>query len=136
MSIVGILFMSNKLKNKAITIYNDNPGAAGAIRTKAPRLYRLDLQYLIRYLAALAVSKKFYFWGVHYTVKDGNEMKIADQLSRFNFDKNDITDNIPIINCASIVNLIFEDLLKHPKNLPKKNDLSYSFRREYNITQR
>ena len=133
MSIVGVLFMSNKLKNKTITIYNDNPGAAGAIRTKAPRLYRLDLQYLIRYLAALAVSKKFYFWGIHYTVKDGNEMKIADQLSRFNFKKNNIEDNIPIINCATVVNLLLEDLLNHPKNLEKNNTLSYNIRKEYNI---
>ena len=133
MSIVGVLFMSNKLKNKAITIYNDNPGAAGAIRTKAPRLYRLDLQFLIRFLATLAVNDKFYFWGIHYTVKDGGEMKIADQLSRFEFNKNNVRDNIPVINCTALVDVLFKELLKHPLNLPKHAILNDNIRREYGI---
>ena len=133
MSIVGIILMLPKLKNKSITIYNDNPGAAGAIRTKAPRLYRLDLQFLIRYLAKLAVENKFYFWGYHFTVKDGKEMIIADQLSRFTFNKENVTDKIAMTNCKNVVNRLLLDLAKQPLNIPKKHDINEDVRSEYNI---
>ena len=133
MSIVGVVLFSNKLKNKAITIYNDNPAAAGAIRTKAPKLYRLDLQFLIRYLATLAVSNKFYFWGIHFTVKDGEKMKIADELSRFTFKKENVKDKINITDCTAIVNDLLNQLAKHPLNLPKRVDINDDIRYEYNI---
>ena len=133
MSIVGVTLAIPYIKNKAITIYNDNPGAAGAIRTKAPKLYRVDLQFLIRHLASLAVKNKFYFWGYHFTVKDGNEMKIADQLSRYTFEKQSIKDNVTITDCSTIVDRILKDLCQHPKNLPKQFDMNVNIRAQYGL---
>ena len=132
MSIVGVLLLIPDLKNKAVTIYNDNCSAAAAIRTKAPRLYRLDMQYLVRFLATLAVNNKFYFWGIHFTIKDGVEMKIADQLSRFTY-KKDTSNTTSIINCTKIVNVLFRGLLNHPKNLAKNVELGEDIRREYKL---
>ena len=133
MSIVGIVVILPKLKNKSISIYNDNPTAAGAIRTKAPRLYRLDLQFLVRKLATLAVENKFYFWGIHYTVKDGDAMKLADDLSRFQASARFKTRNVPEINITKIVNKFMIELKNHPLNLPQKIDISDDIREEYNI---
>ena len=133
MSIVGVLLLVPNLKNKAVTIHNDNCGAAGAIRTKAPKLYRLDMQFLIRFLATLAVENKFYFWGIHFTVKHGTEMQIADQLSRFTFCNNNNNNVTNIINCANIVDILFKGLLNHPKNLNKKVELGNDVRQEYNL---
>ena len=133
MSVVGVILAAPYIKNSAITIYNDNPGAAGAIRTKAPKLYRLDLQFLIRHLAFLAVKNKFYFWGLHFTVKDGKEMKIADDLSRFTFDISECKDNIPVIDCRKIVNNLLDGLNKHPLNLPKKFDVNINIRKQFGL---
>ena len=132
MSIVGVLLIIPELKNKAVTIYNDNCGAAAAIRTKAPRLYRLDMQYLVRFLATLAVKNKFYFWGIHFTIKDGDEMKIADQLSRFTYKKEN-SNSTNTINCANIVNVLFKGLLNHPKNLAKNVEIGNDIRKEYRL---
>ena len=68
------------LSGKAVTLYNDNAAAAAAIATKAPALWRSDLQYLIREIAKLAIHYKFYFWGIHV---NGKKNDIADALSRF-----------------------------------------------------
>ena len=133
MSIVGVTLATPYITNKTITIYNDNPGAAGAIRTKAPKLYRIDLQFLIRHLATLAVKNKFYFWGLHFTVKDGNEMKIADQISRFTFKKENVKDNVTMTNCTSIVNDLLKEVLKQPLNLPKKFDMSCNARAQFGL---
>lgn len=133
MSIVGVTLMLPHLKNKSITIYNDNPIAAGAIRTKAPRLYRLDLQFLIRRLATMAAKSKFYFWGIHYTVKDGIEMQLADDLSRFQARARYHTRHVPELNGYAIVNELLAKLEKHPLNLQKKVDIPEEARREYSL---
>ena len=133
MSIVGVIVMLPKLKNKAISIFNDNPIAAGAIRTKAPRLYRLDLQFLIRKLATLAVENKFYFWGIHYTVKNGPAMQLADDLSRFQARARYKTRHVPEVNIVDIVNKLLDGLARHPLNLPKKVDINDDIRSQYGL---
>lgn len=133
LSIVGIIICLDKLKNKCITIYNDNPAAAGAIRTKAPKLHRLDMQYLIRKLALLAIKNKFYFWGIHYTVKNGAPMKIADDLSRFASNVGNTMKKVPFVNAIPIVNELLLMLKKAPKNLPSKIDITRNRRCQYGL---
>ena len=117
-SIVAVKLWLDELKGKSVAIYNDNPGAAGAIISKAPRLHRLDMQYLTRELAKLAVEKKFYFWGVKVDGKDNND---ADSLSRFKDDvKHKLATNELSNECQekvkSIVNYYMRGLMKHPLN--------------------
>ena len=47
MAVVAIKTILPQLHNQSVSIFNDNPGAAGAIRNKAPPLCRMDLQALI-----------------------------------------------------------------------------------------
>ena len=133
-TLIAVTLWSKYFTNKSVTLYNDNPGAASAIRTKAPRLHRLDMQFLIRDLAQLAVNNKFYFWGLHITQKEDTKMSLADNLSRF-FSKN--TDLIDLIddsaNALIICNNILKILGNLPSNLPKNRDISVIIRREYNI---
>ena len=70
----------DQLAGKAVTIYNDNPAAASALITKAPPLYRTDLQCVIRDIALKAMTQRFMFWGVKI---DGKVNDYADVLSRF-----------------------------------------------------
>ena len=69
-----------QLSGKAVTVYNDNPAAASALITKAPPLYRTDLQCIIRDIALKAMMQRFMFWGVKI---DGKVNDYADALSRF-----------------------------------------------------
>ena len=133
LSLVGIELLLPQLHNHTVTIYNDNPTAAGAIRTKAPRLHRLDLQYLIRRLASLAVKHKFYFWGIHYTVKDGAPMQLADDLSRYHPAATSQTSKYPKRDAIKVVDHILRELCWRPLNLPKTVDLSNNRRREYSL---
>lgn len=136
-SIVAIRLWSHLFTNKSVTIHNDNPGAASAIRTKAPRLYRLDMQYLIRSLASEAVCNKFYFWGLHTTRENDDNMDLADGLSRFipdpkfSIEKNNLIDDSSdaLKICINLLN----ELLDIPSNLPKNRDISNLIRKEYNI---
>ena len=57
-----------------------NPAAASALISKAPPLYRTDLQCIIRDIALMAMSHRFMFWGVKI---DGKVNDYADALSRF-----------------------------------------------------
>ena len=133
LSIVGVSIIQHKLKHKCVTIYNDNPAAAGAIRTKAPKLYRLDMQCLVRQLASLAVHNKFYFWGIHYTIKDGHPMQIADDLSRFESSIKDTMKNVTFVDALPIVNKLLLKLKTAPLNLPSKIDISRNRRCQYGI---
>ena len=63
-SLVALKLFAPQLTGKSVTIYNDNPGAAHAIISKAPRLHRQDLQFMIREIAKLSIEYNFYFWGV------------------------------------------------------------------------
>ena len=76
MSVAAVRLIHKFVTSKTITIYNDNPGAAAALRTKAPPLGRNDMQ-------ALIYDNKFYWWGIHRVVKESSDMRIADKLSRF-----------------------------------------------------
>ena len=58
MSVAAVRLIRQFVKNKTIIIYNDNPGAAAALRIKAPPLGKNDLQALIESLANLAYDKK------------------------------------------------------------------------------
>ena len=64
----------------SVSFYNDNPAAAGAIRTKRASLGLFDMNYLIRTFATIAWTHEFMFWGIKV---DGSENTTADQLSRF-----------------------------------------------------
>ena len=79
-ALIAVKLWAPRLTGACIALYNDNPGAAGAIITKAPPLHRLDMQYMIRELAYLATIYKFYFWGIKI---NGDENDKADALSRF-----------------------------------------------------
>ena len=61
MSLAAVHMIKPWLKNKTVTLYNDNPGATAALRTKAPPLNRMDLQCLVLELASLAYEQKFYW---------------------------------------------------------------------------
>ena len=132
-SVVGIVACRNWLKNKSISIYNDNPTAAGALKTKAPPLYRLDLQFLVLKLATITAESKLYFWGIHYTVKDGEPMVLADQLSRLNKAADKVFQNIPCVNVIDIVNTLLKELMRTPLNLPSKCDFTRERRVQYGI---
>ena len=92
----------------------------------------MDLQYLIRYLASSAVHNKFYFWGIHYTVKNGKPMRLADCLSRFLNDDSDFK-NVKYINAIPIVNELLRDLIKYPRNLPSNIDISQQMRAAFGL---
>ena len=134
-SLIAIKLWINLFSHKCVTIYNDNPGASGSIVTRAPKLYRLDMQYLIRTLALLAVKNKFYFFGVWCIDAHSANMKIADGLSRFYNDdycnplKNDI-----ILESSNLVINIANDLIsgiaKQPPNLPKHVEIPKEYRQE------
>ena len=131
MSVVAIYIIRKSLKNLSVSIFNDNPGAAGAIRSKAPPLFRLDLQVLTRFLATLAFDNKFYFWGIHKTVAESDEMKVADALSRYNpvgFSGEAIQCNI-VREC----NILLDLLWKEPLNLPSSVDISADRRAEFGL---
>ena len=131
MSVAAVKMIADKAKNLAISIYNDNPGAAGALKSKAPPLGRLDLQALISELATMAYDNKFYWWGIHKTVKESKNMVFADQLSRFKA----VDLNKDAINCSikKECNELLDVLFEAPRNLPKQQDLSTDVRQMYNI---
>ena len=131
MSLVAVRLVAAKARNKCISIYNDNPAAAAAIRTKAPRLFRLDLQYLTEELATLASTNKFYFWGIHSIKKDSKEMDTADKLSRFmpvDFPQDAVKREI-----AGLCDEYFEGLWETPRNLPNKKDIGTDRRRMFGL---
>ena len=135
-TVIACQLWGRNFTNQAITIYNDNPGAAGAIRTKAPRLHRLDMQCLIRSLATNALKNKYYFWGIHCTKDKDPNMNLADGLSRFSPDKlfsfkenNWTNDNA---RALSICNQLLKHICKQPPNMNKHRDIPYERRKEFN----
>ena len=111
----------------------DSPSAAGAIRTKAPKLYRLDLQFLIRRLALLAVKYKFYFWGIHCLKKNDPNMQIADEISRYAPCKLLDKPTTVRLRAIHVINDLLKELSVYPKNLNKKIELSTDRRRTYGL---
>ena len=51
-----------QLAGTAVTFYNDNPAAAAALITKAPPLFRSDLQCITRDFSLNAMKNRFMFW--------------------------------------------------------------------------
>ena len=133
MSVLAVKLVASRATNRSISLYNDNPGAASAIRTKAPGLHRMDLQYLIRDLATTAIQHKLYFWGLHCTVKESPDMVIADGLSRFKPEALIVTPKALRFNPIKLVNELFESLINQPLNLVPSKDLTMSRRRAYKI---
>ena len=132
-SIVAAELFGPSLRGKSVTIYNDNPGAAAALGSKAPPLSRLDLHFLTIYLAKIAVEFNFKFWAVHCT---DERMKFADGLSRFFPQREfqisprykDLSEEATII-----CNNIMDKLARYPNNLPNKRDISFSIRYKFKI---
>ena len=132
MSVAAVDLITPYIGNKTITIYNDNPGAAAALRSKAPPLGRLDLQTLVTAIADLAFEKKFYWWGIHRIVKESADMGRADKLSRFlpvpwreRVRKWDILDS-----CDKL----FDKLWEAPRNLKDQKDVTKGLRALYGIS--
>ena len=131
--VIACELWAEKLQGKTVTIYNDNPGAATTIATKAPKLYRMDLLFLITYLSKLAIKYNFKFWGVHLF---NEEMDLADGLSRdkmeikYQFDEKLKNDSS---NALTICNNILSQLALAPNNLPNNRDIPYKLRKEYNL---
>ena len=134
--LVAIELIKPKLHNKSITIYNDNPGAACAIATAAPPLYRLDMHCLITHLASMAVNSNFLYWGVHTIAKSNHNMNLADGLSRFNPDTKDIfQDKFECVNkqALEVTNKLLLKIAQTPLNLSPKYDIDDNIRKEFKI---
>ena len=131
--VIACELWAEKLRGKTVTIYNDNPGAAATLATKAPKLYRMDLLFLITYLCKLAIKYQFKFWAVHLF---NNEMDLADGLSRQKTDykyqfNNNLIDNSD--NALIICDNILSQLALAPNNLPCDRRIPYRLRKEYNL---
>ena len=106
----------SQLAGKAITIYNDNPAAAAALITKAPPLYRTDLQCVTRDIALMAMKNRFMYWGVKI---DGEKNDYADALSRFKqYPWKQL--GIHVIDATNNANRILTKLLNCGPNLDEK----------------
>ena len=121
-ALVAVKLWAPTLTGECVALYNDNPGAAGAIITKAPPLHRLDMQYMIRELAKLSVKYKFYFWGIKV---DGANNEKADALSRFKdlefFNVDDSKcDMVNFTDTQYIVNEYMDGLIQYRKNVDPK----------------
>ena len=119
-SLVALKLFAPMLTGKSVTLYNDNPGAAHAIISKAPRLHRQDLQFMIREIAKLAIEYKFYFWGFKV---DGSENDDADALSRFKLE-DDYDWNkrgFEMLDASSIVDEYMLGLKRYPRNFKPGN---------------
>ena len=79
-ALIAFELFKNLLKNSTVVVYNDNPSAAQALITKAPKLHRSDLQYLTREIATIAMKFNIKFWGIKI---DGKHNDHADALSRY-----------------------------------------------------
>ena len=135
MSVAAVHLIKRFTRNQCITLYNDNPGAAAALRTKAPPLGRNDLQALIENLADLAYEQKFYWWGIHRIVKESSDMSIADKLSRFQ----PVTMNEPVRywDITEICDELFDVLWEAPRNICKSvKDIPTGLRVLYGIDLR
>ena len=135
MSVAAVRLINSFVKNKTITIYNDNPGAAAALRTKAPPLGRNDMQALIENLADCAYDNKFYWWGIHRIVKESPDMRIADKLSRFQ--QVHWSEPVRCWNILDKCNELFDVLWEAPRNICKSvKDIPTGLRVLYGIDLR
>ena len=135
-SMIGVLLWKSQFRNCAINIHNDNPSAAMSIRTKAPQLWRSDLQALVRLLASIAIEDKFYFWGQYSLAKDDDEMKLADGLSRFSLEAREQVVSNDWIDCSKNAMNICNELFKYISRFPilkRKVDINDNIREEYKI---
>ena len=132
MSVAAVKLIHKFVSNKTITIYNDNPGAAAALRTKAPPLGRNDLQALVESLADLAYDHKFYWWGIHRIVKESVDMSYADKLSRFQ--PVPWQEPVRYWNILDTCNELFDVLWEAPRNICKSvKDIPTGLRVLYGI---
>ena len=107
---------SDILSDSSVTFYNDNPGAAGALISKAQRLWRADMQGLTREIAMLAIENSTMYWGIEI---NGDVNEYADALSRFkNYDWEQL--GFEMRDPTQIVNKYLLKLAKCPKNRDRK----------------
>ena len=102
-------------KGKCVTFFNDNSGASAAIIHKCSKLWRLDMNHLIREFCMLSATNRYYFWGVDI---DGSVNERADALSRFSDFDTSAWDVVPYQRVVDIANSIFEKLIQAPQNMP------------------
>ena len=112
--LIAARLWSNSWKGKCITLYNDNPGAAGALINKNANLRRNDMNHLIREFCMLAATTRFMFWGLHVKGADNER---ADALSRFStWDMNRYKLE-PKELVVGVVNDMIEQLVLEPENI-------------------
>ena len=116
-AVVAAELFGPQLQYKAVCFWIDNTGAVGDIKSKAPKLWRHDLQYLIRRLAYCAIKYKFMFY---VNEIEGDRNGLADALSR-NYNLHDYMSPIQIQmwqkhNASEIVEDIFKNLMDEPLN--------------------
>ena len=131
MSVAAVHMIKPWIKNKTITLYNDNPGAAAALRTKAPPLNRMDLQSLILTLADLAYERKFVWCWIHQVVKESWDMSLADKLSRFQ--SVPWVEKVRYMDITDTCNELFDILWEAPRNVNKEKDIPAKLRILYGL---
>ena len=115
-SLVAMDLFSDILHDSSVTLYNDNPGAAGALISKAPPLWRTDMQLLTRRIATLAIDNSTMYWGIKI---DGAVNEYADALSRFKpYDWTAL--GFVMRDAIDIVNKYLYQLAQAPPNRDKK----------------
>ena len=112
-ALIAVFVAQDMLKEKCVTIYNDNPGAAAAIITKAPPLWRNDMQYIARKLAMFAVENHTMYWGIKI---DGKHNEYADALSRFNTNYDWNALGYTLIDVTDITNQLLLELKNYYPN--------------------
>ena len=108
---------SDILCDSSVTFYNDNGGAASALISKAPPLWRTDMQCLTRQIASLAINNNTMFWGVKI---NGDVNEYADALSRFKTNYNWKELGFTMRNAVGTVNKYLRLLAEAPPNRDKK----------------
>ena len=116
-SVVAMDLFSDILKDSSVTIYNDNPGAAGALITKAPRLWRSDMHCLTRHIAMLSITNNAMYWGIKI---NGDVNEYADALSHFKSDYNWSELGFTMRDAKETVNKYLRLLAQYPPNRNKK----------------
>ena len=115
--LIALQIARELLRDKSVSIYNDNPGAAAALISKAPPLWRSDMQFITREIAMLAVKNNIMYWGIKI---DGKHNEYADALSRFytKYDWNKL--GYKLVDVTDITNDILFQLMNYYPNRDKR----------------
>ena len=113
--LIAVEIAVDDLRGKAVTIYNDNHGAAAALISKAPPFWRSDMQYITRKIAQHAFQNNYMYWGIKI---DGDDNEYADALSRFftNYDWTQL--GFTMIDATDVTNQLLLELWEYYPNMP------------------